>query len=295
MPDNWWTGKLREINQGMEMTNERIAKLWQDPNYIRTDEGQATIQGILDNAQFGGIIAGQRAKLFPKARQKFSALWDNLMRFEIDDSKMKVRGVLKGAQKLGELIDHPELFKNYPELKNVPVRVSRLPIGKEFKTLGQASGSGIRLFTREGKKVLDRKELGSLMHEVQHIIQDFEGFAQGGTPEAMIRKVEKMKQLLERAKQSDPMYLRAWSSLKSGKISLNDFYSLPDVRRYNTKNITAEKLYRQLAGEIEARDVVKRLGLSARQRSAIAPYSSERLPVSEWITEGIGKIHEMPR
>lgn len=50
---------------------------------------------------------------------------DGMWRFEIDDSKMKIRDIdiTSGETKLSEVLDHPELFEAYPQLKDVTVSV----------------------------------------------------------------------------------------------------------------------------------------------------------------------------
>ncbi len=75
--------------------------------------------------------------------------------------------------RLGDVLDHPKLFEAYPELKNVKVN---------FKPNLEARGS-----FSESRNEIDIKSstdkqqmLSTLLHEVQHAIQDREGFARGG-------------------------------------------------------------------------------------------------------------------
>ena len=87
--------------------------------------------------------------------------------------------------KLPEVMRHNELFKAYPELKDVTVSIQRTG---ESGTLGNASyeDKHINLYRNEkdiGSFEEWEKKAGSiLLHEVQHIIQGIEGFAKGSNP-----------------------------------------------------------------------------------------------------------------
>ena len=50
--------------------------------------------------------------------------YDRLWRFEIDDSKMKIKetNIVGGDTKLGDVLEHPDLFAAYPQLKDITVR-----------------------------------------------------------------------------------------------------------------------------------------------------------------------------
>lgn len=72
--------------------------------------------------------------------------------------------------KLGDIFEHELLFDLYPALKDLPVYISG--------TSTYASGMGryINLSTTETPSRVRQ----SILHEVQHIIQKYEGFARGG-------------------------------------------------------------------------------------------------------------------
>ena len=72
--------------------------------------------------------------------------------------------------KLGDIFEHELLFDLYPALKDLPVYISG--------TSTYASGMGryINLSTTETPSRIRQ----SILHEVQHIIQKYEGFARGG-------------------------------------------------------------------------------------------------------------------
>ena len=117
---------------------------------------------------------------------------DGKWRFEISDkdakfkdtSKMKFDKIIdvNGDEvyriKLGELLEHKNLYKAYPQLENIDVVVidEKMPISRYY---GFANSEKIILY---GKNLKNQKEgIETLMHEIQHIIQDYEGFAKGGS------------------------------------------------------------------------------------------------------------------
>jgi hypothetical protein len=75
---------------------------------------------------------------------------------------------------LGDLLDHKELFDAYPHLKSMPVEP--MPISHLFSTQGAYDPGNKKFYLNSGKP----EDLHStLLHEVQHAIQDHEGFAPG--------------------------------------------------------------------------------------------------------------------
>lgn len=82
--------------------------------------------------------------------------------------------------KLGDLIDHKELFEAYPNLKDIDVSA---PDGVDFKgASAYAYGNNIVINPNVDLSLNQFFEL--LMHEVQHHIQEMEGFDQGTNVEA---------------------------------------------------------------------------------------------------------------
>ena len=109
---------------------------------------------------------------------------DGAWKFEIDDSPAKIKN--QNADKLGDLLEHKELFKAYPELKDIKIKKI---IDEKGENLG---------YYDPNKKEIAINNIGdksTLMHEVQHAIQNIEGFARGGEYDivwnAAVRTIEK--------------------------------------------------------------------------------------------------------
>jgi hypothetical protein len=79
------------------------------------------------------------------------------------------------ATKLGEVLHHPELFKAYPEAKDITI-VKR----PGFFDFGGLQGWFNDKHNEIGITPYAKEPLSTLLHEVQHWIQGKEGFATGG-------------------------------------------------------------------------------------------------------------------
>ena len=95
---------------------------------------------------------------------------DGAWKFEIGDSKARLNPNFKSGGKLGELLEHEELFKAYPELKDISV-----------KKINDEGGEKLGYYDPNKKEIAINNigDKSTLMHEVQHAIQEIEGFAKG--------------------------------------------------------------------------------------------------------------------
>src|SRR5258706_2183547 len=203
---------------------------------------------------------------------------------------------------LEQAIDHPELFKAYPELRGIKVRT--LP-GEELEmgTRGMMSGRNLYLAPN-----LSKEEIRSvIMHEVQHEIQHIEGFAMGGSSdmfrtkqldaaEAFFKNVRTQteKDIVAQGYTPEELVnLKAFiaDSLKGKPLNsevakmLEEAKDNPIIKQL--RNIVQSELhlddalqehlelYRRLKGEVEARNVQARLDYEQRTRQLIPPYTGE--------------------
>lgn len=222
---------------------------------------------------------------------------------------------------LGELVDAPALFATYPDMKDMDVT---------FQTLerGQNGGYSRRFDSIElSRDLKNRPEalLNSLTHEVQHAIQQREGFTPGTNPKYWNRKLEEgydgrdaetrregaqLREQYEQMKADDPEFMRSMEELNAmaptvprGKVDMDtweqvepdppewvrfderrdqleekygdrvwDYFSLRDSIDRNARDSRLPgDLYRDTAGEIEARDAAARRGLTAEERKNRKP------------------------
>lgn len=229
----------------------------------------------------------------------FPGKYDDKMRWEVPDNEARYlpatkqwgKGSEQWAANLDEIIDHPVLFEAYPEARKI--RVSRLA------TSDTASGSFSSASNRISLNALkdNLENFSTLLHEVQHWIQDKEGFARGGnvsTADLSQVEAEIVSKAISDAQKtkSEPLYQdeslewilkndpsltssqKQWAVnvVKAGPSAIKDLQANTPVGRY-----------RRTAGEIESRDVQARQSFTPEQRKAIAPYSSENIAKEEAI------------
>ena len=178
------------------------ANLVSDVKYAGRSAAEGDVQGLLDvfrpsrEAQPLSAFGGERAmglnpqetELLQKAKDMFAAGesnsrvfgetgWfkgaDGKLRFEINDQAATVKNM--DAQTLGDFLDHPELFRLYPNMRNNPVSAENMSSGSLGSYNPRTMMVKVQRDTPENMK-------SPLMHEVQHALQDFESFSRGSTP-----------------------------------------------------------------------------------------------------------------
>lgn len=193
---------------------------------------------------------------------------DGKWRFEIDDSRMQLRtdaADIPNYTTLGELVDAPELFEAYPDMADLSVTLHTLEDG-------QNGGYSRKFDSIElSRDLKNRPEalLNSLIHEVQHAIQNREEFASGANPAYWNRRMEngfdsrtaeerregaRLQEQYERIRESDPQFVAAMEELDAmapkvprGKIDLNTWEQIepdpPEWVRYDERRDQLEEQY----------------------------------------------------
>lgn len=216
---------------------------------------------------------------------------DNKWRFEISDLGSTMKGSGSIAQMtadkgntVGSVLFHPELFAAYPSLSKMELH-GGAGIGRggyHRDLLGE--GAMIRI----GPDARDPRS--TLLHELQHAVQELEGFAPGASPIGLRPKTPAWD-----------IYQERLAAIRdSGKISREEFSKqagyegLAPEKDYllflkQTKNISptvdraaqeyaVQEAYRRAAGEVEARNVSSRRNLNEEQRRVMPPWTTEDIP-----------------
>lgn len=216
---------------------------------------------------------------------------DGKWRYEIPDAKIKDTMNVGGGQivkryeddmlwnggKLSDVIDAPELFKAYPQLKGV--RIDTDAIMNDMPSHGEydSKNNTITIHADELKYMND-----ILNHEIQHAIQDIEGFAKGGSPRLVRGEVKKrFDEVTKQIKQ-----LRAEGKEDEAKALIEKNRGL-----YNayTKNDDFNS-YKSLAGEVEARNVQERMNMTPEERRKTLAESTEDVARKDQIFLGVGDV-----
>lgn len=210
--------------------------------------------------------------------------------------------VERGNARLEDVLDHEELFRAYPQLRHVRVVFDETPKG----VLGS--------FSAEGNQITISEELRDapqdvLIHEIQHAIQNAEGFAKGSNRQYWEEKLtngdeiqskgfqearEKLIQFqldeaneevlalrdqLEKAGELDDgfrEYDRIWEEAERRGLDkkINEYYDLRENyydQLHKPQRSVPSELYYNTAGEIEARDAANRRPMSSETRKRIKP------------------------
>lgn len=205
-----------------------------------------------------------------------------------------------GNAKLGDILQHEDLFRAYPALRDVKVRFEDLSRGQS----GYFDGSSNTIVLSSS---LRNQPESTLTHEVQHVIQAAERFARGSSPEYWNRRMEEgysRRRNDGRIERAEKEYRRIFDGapeefkrkvreinrdrlrgdyeaaeaivdeLYAGEYA--DLWSQLDMADFERRSERGEEtlpsdLYRNTAGEIEARDAAARRNLTAEQRAEQAP------------------------
>ena len=216
---------------------------------------------------------------------------DGKWRYEMPDAKIKdtmdVGGghivkryeddMLWNGGKLFDVIDAPELFKAYPQLKGV--RIDTDAIMNDMPSHGEydSKTNTITIHADELKYMND-----ILNHEIQHAIQGIEGFAKGGSPRLVRGEVKKrFDEVTKQIKQ-----LRAEGKEDEAKALIEKNRGL-----YNAyTNNDDFNSYKSLAGEVEARNVQERMNMTPEERRKTLAESTEDVARKDQIFLGVGDV-----
>lgn len=181
---------------------------------------------------------------------------ENRLQENLDDGLSKTWGIVYPS-------DLGDLTKAYPDF-NVDIMVW---VGEEFENTGEYSPATEGDETTFGKPasievkaktVADIK--GVLVHEIQHAIQEIEGFAEGGSvfglkdklSSELDKRAARIKELRAEGRDAEADELMRMSKGLAEAVINNEEYIYQN--------------YRKLAGEVEARNATKRMDMSAVQK-----------------------------
>ena len=233
--------------------------------------------------------------------------------------------MLWNGGKLSKVIDAPELFKAYPQLKDVRIEtdaiMNDMPSNGEYN----AKTNTITIHADE------LKYMNSILnHEIQHVIQSIEGFGKGGSPEQMEKEFkaaqdewkarayaheleEKTKEMggeynqseVEKALVEEYKDLDMSDELPDKETRIKGFNyfargyadrSMDDaIKRFRLNESTradfdSYKEYLKLSGEVESRNVEKRLDMTDEERRKTLAESTEDVARKDQIFLGVGDV-----
>jgi hypothetical protein len=221
------------------------------------------------------------------------AFADGKPRFEIDDSAAKVdfpaAGGKSSSQDAYDVINHRDLQRAYPNAPSLKIVNKDDP---SFKGAYYDQLDGITVMAPDSAQAKS-----TTLHELQHAIQQREGFARGGDiVNGPYHAGERNKLLSEQVDQ-----LRGLN-----KYDPSNPYSSPtptlseaEIKQMAIRNVDSPegryKAYHRLAGETEARLTQSRMNMTAAERAASYPPSMFDVPVKDQIVRyGDGQAMSVP-
>lgn len=237
---------------------------------------------------------------------------DGKPRFEIPDdaARLKEAAIPGGKWQVGQALGHDPLYgygdSAYPALRNTPLTYDK-------GAGGQFIGEG-----NQGMRVGVDNPKSTTLHELQHAIQQREGFARGGSPEMFKSSPESLQglhsyddmahaeQIINMAKQYGKTvdeFMQnppRWVTDKQVAIAKN-FENRPVKDLQYAKNYIIEKTdpieaYQRLAGEVEARLTQQRMNMTSEQRLHSYPIDQMDVPIEQQIVRyGDGQAMSVPK
>ncbi len=186
-----------------------------------------------------------------------STAWDAANRNLTPEAPVRVK----------RLFEHPDLARSYPhgftktpehgDVTGIPVMIQ--PNGP---SRGAYDPSTSTMLLNEALTPRDAKS--AALHELQHIIQRYEDHAPGGNPAQFLDRknaLSALQELYGRGRNQDERDA-IHSALTGDKDALG----------------WGHALYKRLAGEVEARNVQKRMDMTPEERRAIPPWQTQDIP-----------------
>lgn len=183
-----------QLAEQMEQEGASREEIWQETGWTRSMDGQSW-RFEIDNSE--AEYHGGGDAQFRKDHADYAEYQDLLQKMfegtisesemqrmeQLDDiwsgeyARLRER-VESGNATLADVLQHDSLYEAYPELRNVKVRLE--------SDTGSKNGSydpSTNTITISEDKPGDGAKVGTMLHEIQHAIQQIEGWESGASPE----------------------------------------------------------------------------------------------------------------
>jgi hypothetical protein len=280
----------------MEQEGKNRKEIWRATKTMRAPDNEFR-QELSDLAmRYNSNTAKDRQ--FETEKQRFlQAANRATSREELDDAEKYFESQVLNLQnnpigKAQEFIEHPELFEAYPELSNYVFRQLE-PTNSQFYAPESVQGyfsPGEQRITINSNAPNKRS---TALHELQHAIQEIEGWQGGSSPEQMAARMaerdiaktreEELLQLIQEMQQT--------LSPSDKNLIVNEGQRLKNIQDFlnKTKQLEGETnpydAYRKVSGEEEARMVQQRRNYPEEKLAIRPPYIDYETDPSSHITD----------
>jgi hypothetical protein len=260
----------------------------------------------------------EKAGVDPKTIWQETGTWkgpDGKWRQEIGDQPAQITDdVFYGIKEkqrfegpMSKALSHEELYKAYPDTREIRsgFYAWRTPEGQYDRATDTITAGGPGTTSQKSAAI----------HELQHAIQQREGFAKGGSnaPSAKMEEAisNDLENLLTRDPKAESLYKR-WAKFQNdiemgkdfdpkvveslekqlettrfGRQIIDRHYTLEGLADPRSAQSAANDYYRRLAGEAEARAVQARMNMNPAQRRATFPPESYDVDIDSLIMRGL--------
>ena len=296
------------MEKAKKQQTTKVRELQKKQDQLLDEYGK--ISGSIPHKLDSRYTEEEKAK-YREMRKRREQLWKEYQEAskEYDDYK-EAAGKSVSARLADVIGEDNELFKYYPELKDLEVRFMQ---SMQNGVAGSFGEDGIELNVpynvRFNVRDLDNESLyGTLLHEIQHAVQHIEGFAPGGNlytsttdegiKDIVQRKEVRMNDLRKRIDANrrilnDPESLKLAAEM-DGRSEEETRKNLEEqinnqAAEYDNLNLQIERLkktkapamsdardlYHRIAGEVEARNATERYNMSDISRRHLPPSETE--------------------
>jgi hypothetical protein len=234
-------------------------------------------------AQTADLAALERAQNMASKGVARESIWNDTGWFQGVDGKWRFEIPDKGVtvspgqgNYWGSAVEHPDYFAAYPRTKGYEANIH----------YGDPRGS----YWGGGMDVVapSRDEMASVaLHEMQHATQATEDFASGTNPvEFSNTYMAGVSKRWEQALAAERKILNSrWSSAAQKRGAIDNISQInAQIHAWERNSLlTPEEAYRRTAGEVESRNVQKRMNMTPEERRASPPWTTEDVPAEQQI------------
>ena len=245
-----------------ERTNVYLAEMREKYGVAEGEETDAMTEEEIAHLQ---SLTGKEIAFEDYKERRRNELYNRRMALEAQLAYVIVKNTDAPAMILTSRLGHvlkgeyaDQLFKAYPSLKDMEFRFVTDIQQRAFAAY--AIDGGKAYIELNVKKTPVNMVVPYLMHEVQHAIQHIEGFAEGGSPAFLNKKLaDRLNVVTEQLEK-----LRAEGKTEEADALVKLNKGLAEAVINNDTDDYGN--YQKLMGEVEARNVSARLNMSAEER-----------------------------
>ncbi|MDB4278438.1 hypothetical protein N9917_02410 [Deltaproteobacteria bacterium] len=259
--------------------------------YLKGDEALAA--RAADMKPYAGMTKNELVQLFHTTGEKIvdaAVGGDEAMAKKLMNDRRGLDSILqemasRDVGPMSNFVSHGEFGKQYPDLYKLHTRI-------DADELGDSSGAYLRKTPIRGEQILLRHRPGftngvsTPLHELQHGVQQREGFSKGGSPELFQGKVAAAKARLKFLNESQGVAAKRLDEITTGyrqpkpgmekefeRVANEYDMALEEkIRIYDEAQADPVEQYMRLFGEAEARQTTARANMTMEERLSSYPY-----------------------